>query len=116
MTVQRYRAACDASAATRIAGTPCFVTASDEDNILRIYDFDKPGLPIDELDVIDFLASLGRTKEERSRHRGMRADRESNPRRLEYDDQNVAIGRDRGGDPLLERLITVVRRRSGAEK
>ena len=63
MTVQRYQGACDASAATRIAGTSFFVTASDEDYVLRIYDSGRPGFPAREVDVTDFLDPANRSKE-----------------------------------------------------
>lgn len=63
MTLQRYQGACDASAATRIAGTSCFVTASDEDYVLRVYDSGKPGFPIGEVDVTGFLDPVNKNKE-----------------------------------------------------
>ena len=63
MTTERFKGACDASAATRIAGTPCFVTASDEDYLLRVYDSGRPGLPIAEVDVTVFLDPIDKKKE-----------------------------------------------------
>jgi DUF971 family protein len=63
MTTQRYLRACDASAATRIPGTTCFVTASDEDYLLRIYDETRPGPPLSELDVSEFLEPVNKKKE-----------------------------------------------------
>ncbi len=50
-----YPGMCDASAAVAIDRTR-FVVASDEDNILRIYDKDKPG-PAREIDLDDFLTA-----------------------------------------------------------
>jgi hypothetical protein len=63
MIVQRYRRACDASAATRIPKTTCFVTASDEDYVLRVYDETRPGAPVSELDVTEFLEPVSKKKE-----------------------------------------------------
>jgi Protein of unknown function (DUF3616) len=63
VTQQKYMEACDASAATRIAGTTFFVAASDEDYILRVYDSEAPGRPVAQLDVTDFLEAENRTKE-----------------------------------------------------
>ena len=63
MTTQVFRGACDASAATRIAGTSCFVTASDEDYVLRVYNAAIPGPPISELDVSAFLQPADPKKE-----------------------------------------------------
>lgn len=63
MITQKYLEACDASAATWIAGTSFFVTASDEDYLLRIYDSRAPGAPIDRIDVTDFLDPSDRSKE-----------------------------------------------------
>jgi Protein of unknown function (DUF3616) len=63
VTQQKYLEACDASAATRIAGTTFFVAASDEDYILRVYDSEATGRPVAQLDVTDFLEAEDRTKE-----------------------------------------------------
>jgi len=63
MTVQRFQGTCDASAATRIAGTSCFVSASDEDYILRVYDSSRPGLPVSTMDVTSFLEPVNAAKE-----------------------------------------------------
>src|SRR5262245_7182944 len=63
MAAQRFQGACDASAATRIAGTSCFVSASDEDYVLRIYDADQPGAPVSALDVTSFLEPVNPAKE-----------------------------------------------------
>jgi DUF971 family protein len=63
MTVRRYRRACDASAALRIPETTCFVTASDEDYVLRAYDETRPGAPVSELDVTEFLEPVSKKKE-----------------------------------------------------
>jgi uncharacterized protein DUF3616 len=63
VTIQRFQAACDASAATRIAGTTCFVTASDEDYLLRVYDLTRAGPPIGQTDVTAFLKPANTKKE-----------------------------------------------------
>ena len=63
MTTQRFQRACDASAAMRVADTDFFVTASDEDYLLRVYDRNSPGAPIAELDVSTFLEPVDPTKE-----------------------------------------------------
>lgn len=51
-----YCEACDASAAVRIGTSTCFAAASDEDNVLRVYDRNRAGVPIARLDVTAFLA------------------------------------------------------------
>lgn len=53
---------CDASAAIPLSNSH-FLAVSDEDNILRLYDADHPGLPIREL---DFSVPLGLVKTTRS--------------------------------------------------
>ena len=63
MATHRFLGACDASAATRIAGTTVFVTASDEDYILRVYDSTLPSPPLSQLDVTEFLEPVDRKKE-----------------------------------------------------
>ena len=50
-----YCEACDASAAVRIGSSTWFAAASDEDNVLRVYDRSRPGVPTARLDVTDFL-------------------------------------------------------------
>jgi hypothetical protein len=50
-----FNGACDASAAVRLEGTSFFVTATDEDAILRVYDSQAPGLPTVSTDVSGFL-------------------------------------------------------------
>jgi hypothetical protein len=54
-TKRVYRGTCDASAAVSLRGTQKFVTASDEDSILRVYDRRSPGLPVEAVDVGPFL-------------------------------------------------------------
>lgn len=51
-----YCEACDASAAVRIGSSSYFAAASDEDNVLRVYDRSRAGVPTARLDVTDFLA------------------------------------------------------------
>jgi hypothetical protein len=63
VATHRFLGACDASAAARIAGTTFFVTASDEDYVLRVYDSAQPGLPVSQLDVTGFLQPVDRKKE-----------------------------------------------------
>ena len=63
MKIQRYSRACDASAALRLVNTTYFVTASDEDYVLRVYDEAHPGPPVGELDVTEFLAPVNTKKE-----------------------------------------------------
>lgn len=55
METRIYCEACDASAAVRIGRTSFFAAASDEDNILRVFDRKRPGTPIARLDVTPFL-------------------------------------------------------------
>ena len=50
-----YHGTCDASAAVRLASSSMFVSASDEDHILRVYDRDAPGLPLATTDLGAFL-------------------------------------------------------------
>jgi hypothetical protein len=49
-----FSGTCDASAAAPLAGSR-FVVGNDEDNVLRIYDADRPGAPAGSLDVSTFL-------------------------------------------------------------
>ena len=49
-----FNGACDASAAVAL-DEKTFVVADDEDNILRIYSLDKPGMPIAQFPLNDFL-------------------------------------------------------------
>lgn len=49
-----YRGTCDASAAVRMSAT-LFVSASDEDYILRVYDRTVPGMPSATFDLAAFL-------------------------------------------------------------
>lgn len=51
-----YCEACDASAAVRIGSSSYFAAASDDDNVLRVYDRSRAGVPIARLDVAGFLA------------------------------------------------------------
>ena len=57
-----YCEACDASAAVRIGSSSYFAAASDEDNVLRVYDRNRAGVPTARLDVTDFL-TLGESKD-----------------------------------------------------
>lgn len=50
-----YCEACDASAAVRLGTTQYFAAASDEDNVLRVFDRDRAGMPVTRLDVTAFL-------------------------------------------------------------
>jgi hypothetical protein len=63
MAITVYRGSCDASAAVRIGAGSQFVTASDEDYILRLYDSRQPGLPSFSLDLTTFLEPDDSTKE-----------------------------------------------------
>lgn len=54
LPMMRFTNACDGSAAEAISPTR-FALANDEDNILRLYSIDKPGAPVDELDLAPFL-------------------------------------------------------------
>lgn len=55
MTTQEYLHACDASAAVAVSGTTLFAAASDEDSVLRVYDWVTAGSPMSVLDVATFL-------------------------------------------------------------
>src|SRR2546423_3364023 len=52
----------DASAGVALT-TNLFIAASDEDNILRVYDSSHPGAPIKELDCNGFLGVTGKSLE-----------------------------------------------------
>lgn len=52
--VKFFRGACDASAALAL-DSDAILVADDEDNILRIYSYDDPGLPISSFSLDDFL-------------------------------------------------------------
>ncbi len=56
METKRYYEACDASAAVRLGTSTQFAAASDEDNVLRVYDRSAPGAPVSHLDVTSFLS------------------------------------------------------------
>ena len=56
MDTRHFHDACDASAAVRLGTSTQFATASDEDNVLRVYDRSAPGAPVSRLDVTAFLA------------------------------------------------------------
>ena len=49
-----YSGMCNASAAVALSER-LFVVANDEDNVLRVYDNNKPGPPVESLDVSAFL-------------------------------------------------------------
>ena len=49
-----FKGTCDASAAVAL-DEKTFVVADDEDNILRIYSLDKPGMPIAQFPLNDFF-------------------------------------------------------------
>ena len=57
-----YSAMCDASAAVA-ASSNLFVAASDEDNVLRVYQSDHPGPPIKSFDFNAFLEIAGKSPE-----------------------------------------------------
>ncbi len=57
-----FRGMCDASAAVALDDTH-FAVASDEDSVLRIYQTDRPGLPVQRFDLSGFL-ELDKTKPE----------------------------------------------------
>lgn len=57
-----FRGMCDASAAIPLSHS-LFIAVSDEDNVLRLYDADRPGPPLREL---DFSAALGLIKPTRN--------------------------------------------------
>lgn len=54
-TPRIYGEACDASAAVQLGDDRHFVAATDDDNVLRVYDSHAPGLPVARLDVTSFL-------------------------------------------------------------
>ncbi len=54
-SIVSYRGTCDASAAVRLGSSSMFVSASDEDFILRVYDREAPGLPSVTADLEAFL-------------------------------------------------------------
>ncbi len=56
MDTRHFREACDASAAVRLGTSTQFAVASDEDNVLRVYDRNAPGAPVSRVDVTAFLA------------------------------------------------------------
>jgi len=62
MAISVYQGSCDASAAVRIGADSEFVTASDEDYILRVYDSRQPGLPSLSFDLTTFLEPDDATK------------------------------------------------------
>ena len=49
-----YRGASDASAAVAI-NENMFIVADDENNVLRVYGTDRPGMPLFSYDLTDFL-------------------------------------------------------------
>ncbi len=55
MDTRHFHEACDASAAVRLGSSTQFATASDEDNVLRVYDRSAPGAPLFGVDVTAFL-------------------------------------------------------------
>ena len=55
MTQRIYAEACDASAAVQLDDGRHFVAATDDDNVLRVYDTHVPGVPVARLDVTAFL-------------------------------------------------------------
>ncbi|MGC4081076.1 MAG: DUF3616 domain-containing protein [Vicinamibacterales bacterium] len=55
METRIYCESCDASAAIRLGTTTLFVIASDEDNVLRVFNRDRAGVPITRYDVTSFL-------------------------------------------------------------
>jgi hypothetical protein len=57
-----YLGTCDASAAVRL-GSLLFVSASDEDYILRVYNRDAPGMPCGTVDLAPFLKPADPDKE-----------------------------------------------------
>ena len=57
-----YRGTCDASAAVRL-GSLLFVSASDEDYILRVYKHEAPGKPCGTVDLAPFLKPADPDKE-----------------------------------------------------
>lgn len=63
MAITVYWGSCDASAAVRVGAESQFVTASDEDDILRLYDSRQPGLPSFSCDLTTFLEPDDSTKE-----------------------------------------------------
>jgi Protein of unknown function (DUF3616) len=59
-----YRGTCDASAAVRVGRGSLFITASDEDSVLRVYDRRTPGLFVHSHDLRDFLGITDPKEEE----------------------------------------------------
>ncbi len=58
----RYFGMCDASGAVAVSSN-LFIVASDEDNILRLYHADQPGMPVKAFDCNDFLELRGKSLE-----------------------------------------------------
>ena len=58
-----YRGTCDASAAVRLGSSPMFVSASDEDHVLRVYNREAPGMPAGAVDLEPFLKPVEPGKE-----------------------------------------------------
>ena len=58
-----YRGTCDASAAVRLGSSSMFVSASDEDYILRVYKREAPGMPSSTTDLAGFLKPADPRKE-----------------------------------------------------
>ncbi len=59
---QTYIGMCDASAAVAVSSN-LFVVVSDEDNILRLYNTDKPGPPVQQFDFNKFIDPSGEVAE-----------------------------------------------------
>src|SRR5262245_18925566 len=51
----RYTRACDASGAALLPNGRHFVAATDEDNVLRVYELEHPGPPVMSVGVTSFL-------------------------------------------------------------
>lgn len=59
---QLHTGMCDASAAIAVASN-LFLVASDEDNVLRLYAADKPGPPVKQFDLSQFVNQHGESDE-----------------------------------------------------
>lgn len=58
---------CDASAAVPLSERT-FAVANDEDNVIRVYDADRPGVPVHEVDLSDSLGLPVRFKKHKKRN------------------------------------------------
>lgn len=60
--VIHYHGMCDASAAVMV-GNNKFIAADDEDNILRVYDLEKGGAPLELFDIANYFSNNPKKRE-----------------------------------------------------